>query len=257
LVIIAYIRQHSYFQLKYEFMEYWFYTILFKDKEDNINMPGEDRWPTGFASPLEYSGGSAPPEYPENQSSLQLWWDQVLRDHGRYSCYAILLLLPSDEEARRYVREFGQELNLISGESCLVIGLSKKASKRSSPDSWGAIVDEEVPQGYSITVAELFGINDFNQYPCLIIFEDIHSSNHIVIALGDMSSEEIARKMRSLFSIIKKAVSEKKSPLNAIENDRNKKIFHRGGETIISELRSLAGKTFEMAIEAWIKNFVK
>ncbi|MEK6575574.1 MAG: hypothetical protein AABZ58_14795, partial [Chloroflexota bacterium] len=52
---------------------------------------------------------------------LRRWWHEIQRLGGRYSCYAIFLVLPSDREAIRYLHEFGKELDLISGEDCLVV----------------------------------------------------------------------------------------------------------------------------------------
>lgn len=184
--------------------------------------------------------------------SYKEWWHQVELDHRPYPCYAIPLFLPSDREARCYVKTFGREIDLVSNENCLVIGLSKRKFKHINADLWGQIVDGEVPQGYGIAVSKLFGIS-FTQFPCLIFFEDICSSNHIVITLKDLTAEGISKVMRELFSVIQKAVSGEKSVLSAIEQQRRKKEFIKAGQTIISEFRILAGRTFETAVEAWIK----
>lgn len=212
--------------------------------------------PKDFDLTRSVTVATEPLKEPIDPYSLRKWWHQVLHDQGRYSCYAILIVLPSDTEARRYARVFGRELDLISGTNCLVIALSKKRFKRFGFDRWGQIVDEEVPQGYSITVAKLFGI-DFTQFPCLVVFEDICSPDHIVITLKGMTAEEIAETMRSLFSIIQKAISEKKSPLAVIESKRNKESFRKAGQTIVSKLNSLAGKTFEIAMKAFINAVIK
>lgn len=200
--------------------------------------------------------GVDPPEDPKDPYSLRKWWHQILRDHGRYSCYAILLVLPLDTEARRYARDFDAELNLISGENCLVIGIGRNDFKRFGFDTWGRLVDMQVSQGHSLKVAQLFEI-DFTQFPCLVVFEDIRSPDHVVITLKGMTTEEIAESMRVIFSIIQKAVSDKKSPLAAIESHRNKESFRRAGQDIVSKIRRFAGRTFEVAIESWIKAVVK
>lgn len=199
--------------------------------------------------------GGGPIEYPKNPSYVRKWWNRILHEHGHYSCYAFFLLLPSDEEARHYLREFGRELDLLSGEYCLVIGLTKDPIKKSSPTLW-TTVDREIFDGHSIAASEIFDIS-FDKFPCLLILEDIFSSDCIIIELRDMTTDEIARKVRLIFSIIKKAVSEKNSPLTAIESHRNKESFLKAGRKIIGEIHSLTGKTFETAIGAWIKTFVK
>ena len=66
--------------------------------------------------------------------SVREWWHDVLRNYGYYSCYAIFLALPSDKEIIRYLTDYGRELDLISGENCLVIALSKTDFRRSGFD---------------------------------------------------------------------------------------------------------------------------
>lgn len=175
--------------------------------------------------------------------------------HGPYSCYVIPLLLPSDKEAREYMKTYAREIDLMSGRNCLVIGFTKSEIKDSSSDSWGRIVNRKTHQEYCIKVSELFGI-DFVQFPCLVIFENIYSTEYIVITLKSMMVEEISEVMREIFTIIKNAVSENKSPLAALGSRRKKEKFYRDGKTIISELHSI-GRTLEIVVEAWMNIFFK
>jgi hypothetical protein len=191
---------------------------------------------------------------PEDRHRLREWWHSVLRDYGRYSCYAIFLTLTSDKELIRYVTEFGCELDLISGDNCLVIALASTGVRLPgfSRSAWEAAMKEYVLEGYSIEVAQLFDIS-FEGFPCLVVFQDIRSPKHILVRLKGMTAEEIAHRMRSLFSIIQTAVSHKQNPLTVIERHRNEETFREKGRSTISQLRSLAGKTFETAMEACIK----
>jgi hypothetical protein len=193
-----------------------------------------------------------------DRNKLRAWWHQVLRDHGRYSCYAVFLLLPSDKEVLRYLTEASKELDLISGDYCLVIALSEAEFRHFgfSTKTWSTAVKEHTSKGHSIQVAQLFHI-DFAQFPCLVLFQDIRSPAHIVVTLKQMTAEEIAEKMRVIFWTIQNAVFRKANPLEAIEARRNSESFRKTGQTIVSELRSLAGKTFSTAVEAWIKASIK
>lgn len=178
--------------------------------------------------------------------------NQTHPDHDAYSCYAIPLLLPSDKDAREYMKTFAHEIDLISGKNCLVIGFTKSEFKNLDSDDWGDIIDGKTHQEYGVKISDLFGIG-FTQFPCMVVFEDIHSSNHIVVTLKGMTVEEISEVMKEIFSIIRKAVSKNKSPLDALEKQRKKEKYR----AIISELRSLGEKTFETVIEALIKTFLK
>jgi len=69
-----------------------------------------------------------PEEY--TPRALAVWWEGIAEQYGRYPCIATLLALPADREAIRYATEFGDELDVISQEHCLVIALSKAGVRR-------------------------------------------------------------------------------------------------------------------------------
>ncbi len=134
--------------------------------------------------------------------SLKTWWHNILRKYGKYPCYAVFLLLPSDKEAISYLSQFGKELDLISDKDCLVIAFGKTEFKGPKFDEtvWSEVVSEHISEGISITIAKIFNI-DFTQFPCLIVFRDIRSPEHVVITLKDFTAEIIAQNMRQVFSI--------------------------------------------------------
>jgi len=202
-------------------------------------------------------GGGGLPS-PKDRTSLRSWWHHVMRTHGRYSCYAFFLVLPSDKETIRYLTEFGIELNMISGEDCLVIVFGKGELNFSQFDEklWRMNMEEQISKGYSTKVAELFNIG-FDQFPCLVIFRDIRSPEHIIATLKDMKTEEISETMREVFSLIRQATTNKADALTAIENHRNQERLGKTGNTILSQIRSVAGKTLQTALEAWLKAIIK
>ncbi len=117
-------------------------------------------------------------------------------------------------------------------------------------------VEEYVSEGYSVKVAQLFDIN-LNIFPCLVIFQDIRSNEHITITLKGIDAGEISSLMRAMFSMIRKAVSQKKNPISVLEKQRRNEKFRKAGQTIIGEIQSLTGKTFETAVEALVKAQIK
>jgi hypothetical protein len=215
-----------------------------------------------------------PPPNRQDKSALREWWHAILRNHGRYSCCAIFLVLPSDKETIRYLTDFGIELDLVSGENCLVIALSKDEFRRSGFDTaikkasvterissfleemWNAAIREHVSDGYSVHVAQLFEI-DLTDFPCLLVFQDIRSPKHVLITLKGMTAEEISEQMRSVFSIIRKAVADKENPVDALAQHRDSEALRKKGKTILTKVGSLAEKTFETAIETWVKVAIK
>jgi hypothetical protein len=216
-----------------------------------------------------------PPSDFQNRHSLREWWHNILRDYDKqFSCSAIFLVLPSDKETIRYLTEFGNELDLISGDDCLVIAIGKTEFRRSGFDEkvqkptvaerftsfldemWNTAINEHVSKGYSVKIAQLFSI-EVDKFPCLLVFKDIRSPDHLLITLKGMPVEEIANRMRSIFSIIHKAVTNKVDPLEALEQNQNEETFRKAGKTIMSKVTGFAEKTFETAMEAWINASVK
>ena len=197
-------------------------------------------------------------ENPSDRRSLREWWHEILRNCGRYSCYATFLALPADEEMVRYLTDFGSEIDLISGENCLVIALSKNTFKTFGVNrqEWQVLANEHIQKGHSIKIAKLFQVR-LDEFPCLLMFEDVRTSQHVTISLKGETAEEIAIRMRVVFSIVQEAITEGKSPLKILESRRRKKELLRKGEAVVSMFRALTEKTFESAIEAWIEASMK
>jgi hypothetical protein len=190
---------------------------------------------------------------------LRRWWHNILREYGRFSCYAIFLMLPSDKEAIKYFVEFGDELDLITSSDCLIIAFSKNEFHTPvhpyDDQIWQSVIGQQITEGHSVKVADYFGI-DYESFPCLVIFQDIRSPKHILISLKNSSSDEIAEKLRRTFSIIHKAAKLKLDPLDAIRKENKKQVFISKGQGVISDIRNLVGKTFEKGIEAWINSLL-
>jgi hypothetical protein len=216
-----------------------------------------------------------PPSDFQDRHALREWWHNILRDYeNHYSCYAIFLVLPSDKESIRYLADFGTEIDIISGDDCLVIILGKTEFMRSGFDEtvqrptiserlasfleemWELAVKEHVSKGYSVKIAQLFNI-EMNQFPCLLLFKDIRSPNHVIVTLKGMIAEEIAERMRFVFSIIHKAVTNKVDPLDSLIKYQNNDTFQKAGKTILNKVTGFAEKTFETAMEAWISASIK
>lgn len=216
-----------------------------------------------------------PPSDFQDRHSLREWWHNILREYEKqYFCSAIFLVLPSDKETIRYLTDFGTELDIISGENCLVIAIGKSEFRRSGFDEtmqrptaaerfanflderWNAAIKEHVAKGYSVKIAQLFDV-EIDSFPCLLVFKDIRSPQHLLITLKGMTAEEIGNRMRHIFSIINKAVTNKVDPLEALMQKQNEETFQKAGKTILNKVSGFAEKTFETAIEAWINASVK
>lgn len=198
--------------------------------------------------------GNLPPYNPYDPRSLRQWWQkEVLAKHGKYSSYAILLLLPNDREALNFFIGYGEELDLISDKNCLVMLLSTEyvlSSAGFDKQIWEMSIIDSVAKGYSKKVAELFGITP-DKAPCLIVFDDIRSSKCVVVSLK-MGTEEIGERMRTVFSIIQQAVSSNENPLEALENHLIKKRLLKTGQAIVG----YATKTLEAVMGIWMKAYI-
>ena len=194
----------------------------------------------------------------DNKALVRNWWHRIIQIHGRYSCFAIFLVLPADKAAISYLTEYCHELDAISGRHCLVLGLGQNQLQYFdfSQDAWINAVQEQVAGGHSVIVAELFNI-DFTDFPCLVLFHDIRSPKHIAVNLKGMNTEEIAQQIRAIFSIVRKASVNKSDPLIAIELERGKEQFRKAGSSTISQIQAFAGKTIETIMEATVMAIIK
>jgi hypothetical protein len=199
---------------------------------------------------------SSPPA--KNHSLLRDWWHHVLRNYGRYSCYSILLVLPSDKEMIRYFTEYGRELNLISSKDCLILVFSEAEYMQVNLDenSLSNMISEHVSEGYSVRVARMFNVSIVD-FPSLLLFKDIRSPEHYLVKFKDLTAEQISVKLREIFAVIQAANNSHKNPFKAIEQQRKRDKLSKAGHSIISELGSFSGKTFELAIQALIDERVK
>ena len=198
------------------------------------------------------------PIEPLERDSLREWWHELVRSYNHYPTYAMLLALPADEEIIRYQKEFGKELHLITGEHCLVITLTGLGFMQYGLDDkiMPLVVDESTSNGYCLKVADLFNI-PFSRFPCLVLFRDIRSPDHILIALKGLSKEDVAQEMRELFSVVKQAIKEGRDPLKAVESHSRKQEFANKTKATWSSIQTFAGKTLEKAMQALIEASVK
>jgi hypothetical protein len=172
---------------------------------------------------------------------LSGWWREILKKHQQYYCYAVFLLLDGDQAAIAYVKDLGRELDQISGDSCLVIALGHDTLRRSGFDKklWQQAIDTQVDSGYSEIVGKIFGVN-FKKYPCLLVFRDLRSPQHMIVSLNHLDKEQIAEKMRAVFTIIDEAAQADADPLKALKRERNIDILKDAGRSIVSLVKPTA-----------------
>lgn len=190
---------------------------------------------------------------------LREWWHNLLREVGRFYCYGVFLMLEADTEAIKYVTEYALELNQASGKNCAILGLGDISEK--PPDefdklSWSIVAFQQVREGNSLKIAELFHI-PLTRFPGLILFRDIRSPEYILVNLRGLTAEEIAEKMRGVYQAINQAADAKKDPLEAVRNLRRSDEYRVKTRSIISGTRKVAGQTLETVMEAMIKAMIK
>ena len=204
------------------------------------------------------AAGVAFPPIPNDKSRLRMWWHQILGHYDRYPSYAMLLALPSDSEAIQYLKEYGRELHLISGDSCLVITLTGLGFMQYGSDDaiMPLTIDESIAEGYCLKAAELFSVG-FDEFPCLLLFQDIRKPEHILVSLKGLNVGEIAQEMRTLFSIVSEAVKQGKNPVISVGEYNNQHIRSQKVRSVWRDVQGVMGKTLETMMEAFIKANIK
>lgn len=161
--------------------------------------------------------------------SAQELWNLFTRNQGHYPCYAVFLILPSDREAIKYLSQFGQELDQLSNENCLIFAVSRtntsfygqfgleSQSPRPGFDErdWQLATAEQLETGYSVKLAKYFGVR-FDEFPCLVIFRDLTLREHASVSLRDMTTQQIAREIRTIFSLVQNAAGTTTNPIETI-----------------------------------------
>lgn len=163
----------------------------------------------GFAGSASGYARSVPEYATEDLHSLREWWHTILRNYDKYPCFAVFLVLPSDTEAATFLKESGDELNIISGRNCLILllgtdffyftDLLKSSDPRISSGLWVGATTKHISQGESIQIAELFGI-DLTEFPCVVFFNDIRSSDFAYYHF-EISARKVLAKSYAVFSL--------------------------------------------------------
>ncbi len=136
----------------------------------------------------------------------------------------------------------------------VLLALSTTEFQRTGFDEgiWQKLVEEQTKNGHSVTVAQLFGI-EFTKFPCLLLFQDIRSPEHIAITLTEMNAEQISTKLRFIFTVVQNAIMDKKKPLDELKKQQNIEFIKKKSRLVASKIGEIAEMTFEKAMEAWIK----
>lgn len=195
---------------------------------------------------------------PPNIEAIREWWHEILRNYGKYSCYAFFLMLPSDREAIKYLTYYGKEIDIISAKNCLVIALSKNEFKRVGFDKhiWEYAVNEQSNEGYSLAIANKFKIK-LTEFPCIVLFDNIRKPKKVIFSLKDKTSDDISKQVRTIFSEINDSVEKKISPITALERYQGTEKLNKVRQSFWSKLFAFTEKTFEFATEAWINMLIK
>lgn len=197
--------------------------------------------------------------------SLREWWYTILRNYGKYPCYAIFLALSSDKEILQYLQETRTELHMISGSSCLIILLGNnffltiglKNNNLLPDDLMVNAVADHVTSGESVQVAELFGI-ELTQFPCIVFFSDIRSTEFALVSLKDLEASEVNQLLREVFATIRQqAKDDPKCIIEAIQRYAIQQKVTQKRQRVIQVASTIVGRTIEAVIDAWVKTVIK
>lgn len=188
------------------------------------------------------------------RSQLRNWWHELIRENGKYHCYLILLALSSDKEAVRYFKEYGREIDVITGNNCLVIALTSNLIEESN--SWNKAIDEHIEKGYTVKIAELFDVS-LEKFPSLLVFQDIRSPEHMIYPLKNQTAEQISQLLRMIMSTVNQSIKNGTTPLEGLSQKENKDKIIETGKNVVGTVKTLANKTLESAVQALVESAIK
>lgn len=213
-------------------------------------------------------GGSFKKIKTDDPRALREWWYTILGNYGKYPCYGIFLVLPSDEEATKFLENSGKELHIISGEYCLIIVLgsdffntfglfeSDSVGRKYYDDFLLEVNQNHIAEGESVKIAKLFDI-ELVDFPSIVFFNDIRSSDIALVSLNGLDSKEINQELRRIFDIIGKQANAPEKIVDSINKYSKHRKLQGTRQKISQTATAFVGKTIETVMEAWIKATIK
>lgn len=187
------------------------------------------------------------------REAIPSWWRQMRKRNDDFVCYAIFLTLPADHEAIKYMNDSWEELNMVSGNECMIMSFQNDSIRASQNSDFSILNDNrnwkksiKNNARYSAIFAEIFKI-ELTEFPCLLLFKDLDSSEYALVSLKGMSSDEIAMRVRKIFAVVKKAAAESINPIIAL----NREIR---GNTIKLTVKTAGEKTLGIMFEAFFNS---
>ena len=105
-------------------------------------------------------------------------------------------------------------------------------------------------------MAELLGL-ELTALPCIILFKSFKSTDYAIVSFKKMTIEQISQKMRSVFSLVNKAVSMKQNPIQVVVKTQSKDTRRQKNKSLIGGIRGFVGTTFKTVVETWITTEIK
>lgn len=194
---------------------------------------------------------------PPDVKQLRDWWHNILRKHDRYRCYAVFLAFSSDQAVLNYLMLSHDEVDIMSGENCLVLVFNDQGFLSMGPDQklWEVMLAEHFGKGYSAKFAEIFQVR-YDSFPCILFFDDVRSRKYVEMSLKGLNVDEISAAMRSVFTTINQAINEGENPLDALVNAQKKLENQKTGKAIFQAVGQIADHTVKKSIEAIIETIV-
>jgi hypothetical protein len=188
-----------------------------------------------------------------NRYTFRNWWEaEVLGkpDQPRYRCYGFVLALSEQDEAVKYLKEKGDELDRLSGKYCLilaVVGRRFKSIGFLDNAQWdkkvmARAVSHSVKQGYPARIAELLNL-DASQLPCMVLFNSPLEADFAVIPLHNEqypNSAAVSQRMKAIF----KMVEQSDEPVKTIRDALNRE----GQLTKVAATGKAAGKVIAAVV---------
>lgn len=168
-------------------------------------------------------------EEKKNSASFQEMLFSTFRVSKKYNCHAIFLVLPSSQEAKRYLESFYEELQIISNPNTLIMIVGSSQSLQATVGDETFSIDL---RGEYSKIIQAFRL-EFPSLPCMVVFEGINTSKGVHIFLKGMTAEEISEKMLVIFSEINKSIKAGTSPIDTLQDHKRDENLKHGSKEII------------------------
>lgn len=180
-----------------------------------------------------------------SRNDVLKWWVDF-QEKSPSPLYCVFLAYSSDLEVVESILEYGDELEILSGDDCCMIFFRDlEKAKLLQPFTYKEHV-KSIP-----IIAQAAGVR-YDEFPGLLFFNDFNDGDFVFYKLGGKSTSDIIRDLREIFQDLS-AIDDPRKKLKALRKLQNSHRIISGQKRVLFTLSELGKKMVATIIDEVIK----